>query len=113
MLSKLRQLKHVFKGQYANPNEIASSYDDISVERVRDELETLVEDDVLEQFSENYYVVADYETEEEKKEILKKLSKLGHQLHSDADTRKEVKVSGSMVEDKSFKTDKSLDEIIR
>lgn len=113
MFEKVRQVYRLLKGQYTDVYEITESYDDISEERVRNELDELVTEGYLERLTDRYYVISSFESQQQEKEAARAIYSVGSRLHSDADTRKEVEVSGTLVEDKSFKTDKSLDEILR
>ena len=111
MIEKFSQIKSLLKGEYVHLGEIVESYDGLDEEDVVTELDELVEQDILVRFSDNYFVISSFDSEDSRKEAARKLNKLGNRFHSMADTRTEVEVSGEMVEDMSFKTDKGLDEL--
>lgn len=110
MLERVRAVPNLLRGRYLYIPEISGCYDGINEEDIRAEVENLVDSEVLVQMTHNYYIVAPFDSEEEATEEIVNLS---NRLYNMADTRTEVQISGSMMEDKSFKTEKSPSELIR
>lgn len=110
MLERVRAIPNLLRGRYVYIPEMTKCYDGVNEEDVRLELESLVDSGVLVKMTRNYYVVAPFDSEEE---ITEEIMNLSNRLYNMADTRTEVQISGSMVEEKSFKTEKSPSELIR
>lgn len=103
----------ILKGDFVRTSEIAESYDDVSKEYVENEVRSLVQQDILTNVFGDYYITNNFESDQKEKEALKEIHRLGNHLHQKADTRTEVKITGELVEDKEFKTDRDPASIIK
>jgi len=103
----------LLKGRYLRASTIAASYDGLSINFVRKELFELAAEGYLVPIGRSFFIVPDFDSEKERKEAAKAIQIAGQHFYNEADTRTEVEVSGALVEDRTFKTQKSLDELLR
>lgn len=109
---RVRQLIQFLRGNMLTVDELTASYDGVSEERIKQELESLEKEGVLEHFFRGIYVVSTFNDEQKEKEAVKRIRAVSSRLHSDANTKTTVKVSGAAVENKEYKTDKTLSEVL-
>lgn len=113
MIETIRGTIKVLKGDFVRKSDITNSYDGLDEDFVDERIDDLVQDGILVNVFRDYYVTGNFESEEREEEATKQILNMSNEIYQEADTRTVVKVSGEMVEDNTFKTDKDPSDIVR
>lgn len=111
MIPVIEVANQLRKGKYRNVKNVARN-SSVSEDLVRNKLDDLVENNYLIKITTNIYVVRSM-NEEKQKEALEAINKKRAEIQKNIDKRTKVTVSGELMEDKTFKTEKNPFEIIR
>lgn len=112
MIKSIRSTIKVLKGDFVRKSDIIESYDGLEKEFIDRRIDDLVQDGILINVFRDYYVIEDFRSREHEEEATKRILKVTNEIYQKADTRTEVEVTGEMVEDNSFKTDKDSWDIM-
>lgn len=110
MIPIIETLRQIRRGKYRTVNSLVK-YSSASNDRMREVLDDLVDEDYMIKLTSNFYVIRDL-SDEEMQSYLDLIRKKSKQLENETEQRTKVSISGSLVENKTYKTDKEPSEIL-
>lgn len=107
----LRELWRLVNGHGHNARHLVE-HSEVETSKMRETLEDLVSEDVLSHVYGNWYVTCSVDTEDERKEQIKKIREKRSQLQEKVNTRTKVTVGGELMGETEFRTEREPSEVI-